>query len=614
MIYPRTFGQYQQDVLEPSNPQTVSIRPLNFGMDTIHPRTLSKIRNLQNLYPREDGWRLRPGLWKNFSDIPIDTGELILDYIDMGSMSINGVLAILSDKYLYQTQDGITYERAPWALEVFTADATSSGTDLVAPSGVDFSSYGITDSMYVMLNDGTGVFNIRREISSIEAGKIVVATALPSPLASLEFKVFYEFAAAYPYSVNWARGPGKVYLVDSSNIGIVEYDGAVLTALPIHKENNGAATFDGAATILYSEGRLCIGNCIGENNGYNMFRWSSVLDISEFQTQNYTILTESSGSILSLSKLENYIIASTQDDIYVGKIYTVDTSYTMPWYFRKLDSMGKVPMSQKAIISAMNAVYYIAQDDVYSLSFKELNASGDFKVVPLNCPVASDFFGQNPPTDARICYDPKTMCLIFANSDVFSTVYVMSMRTGGWAKFLFPVQFSSMAKITYNPFETYATAEAKGWTYDEAEIATRTYQSFIMGFGTQYMMFVTNSGEQYVFDDSISKDFDTTEIVAYAETGDMDFDNPDDEKAIYKAKILTTGASSMMVWGSTNRGSTWKNLGTASISAGQEEVHFRISGSQIAIKFQFNTIDPSMTIEGISFTIKTKGDSVVRGA
>lgn len=626
--FPRAFGSRLKSSLQPTNTEILAFRPLNFGADTVHPRILSKLVKLENFYADEDGWKLRPALTSFMAQIPIETGEVVNDYIDMGIVSRFSTFNALGSKYLYNTNDGVTWRRAPYGKDYFET-ASLSGTALVCDDDLEVD-YLVTQALidvgafYLMFDDGTDTYPERIEISAV-SGAALTLGSVPVATHPAKFRIFYEFRAVDPYVVQWTIGPDrKLYLVDGSNIGIMNYDGRYLNRLELEDQSGDPASFSGAYAIQYLDGRLVVGNTIESesSDGYRTVRWSDATSIATFDDNNYVVMSLSTGLVMSIKTLENYLIVSTQDDIYMGKPYNVgDLVYSMPWIFKRLETAGRVPVGQKAITSALNSIFYIASDDVYMLSFTALNAQGDFVVTPLNCPVKNQIFTSVSSIEARdmhlssIVYSQETNLVMFAFEKPFSSIWAMHAKTGAWSNFVFNQSMETFARSIFVPRETYASIDPT-WTYDEASIASRSYLSFIIGFGTHFVVFIDQAGDQYIMDSTSFVDSGDAAIVGTIETGDMDFDAPDDIKSLYKLGVLVNGSGTMTLQGSTDRGGSWKwltpPLGSVAIDD-EQEIHFRLSGAKLALKMTFPTVSSRIIVEALTMSLKTVGESVIRG-
>lgn len=740
MEFPRIFGSRLTSNLEATNPSTMTFRPLSYGMDTVHPRSLVKLRQLLNAYAAEDGWKQRPALKTLFTTIPLATGEVITDFVDMGVISsLYGSFVAIGTSYIYASQDGVLWTRCPWKKDHYVATTGTGTTAVVGTAGTTFQTDLVAAGMTVVFKDGSGDYTIEREIASVtDETNLVLTEALPT-LSSMDFRIYWEFEASDPYTVQWTKGPDRIYLVDTSDLGIFEFDGMYLSRLDLHDSTHVSDTppFSGAASIIYAQGYLVVGN-VNTTNGYRSIYWSEVTDISNFHAINYVVLTLSAGPIFALKTIENYLVATTQDDVYVGKPYSGgDLAYVMPWIFKRLETSGRVPVGQQAIISALNAIFYIGQDDIYALSFAALNAQGDFIVTPMECPVRNEAL-TGDTHKALIMYEPTTECLLIAPTIPFNILWVMNVRTKGWSRWNLNQDMLSMARTFFAPRETYTTMliaarvptpygswatskleadrtgnfsagdtvtlDTKTYTWaspltspavegevllgdnyaesleylaeaiegvvapthhscaaahptlsasipaefsyilniiartegsagegltvsttaskldvygDVTEISTiidnRTYQSFLMGFGYAYVVFGQAGGILSAFDFEGALDYDTTEIQVDIETGDMDFDAPADVKSIYRAALAGAGQYKFYLYGSTDRGDSWRALGSANIDNSEEELHFRLSGHRIALKIQARNIQSKATVEELQLNLKVVGESVIRG-
>jgi hypothetical protein len=263
----------------------------------------------------------------------------------------------------------------------------------------------------------------------------------------------------------------------------------------------------------------------------------------------------------------------------------------------------------------MNAVVYIGHDDLYMLSFKELNAQGDFVVTPMETTLRRDFLTTGSYRSTLI-YDPRTQSIlvvaIASNESTFNRLWCLNLKTKGESVWQFPSSFTAIGKANFAPRLSYQDLIDAGTTYQQMLDAGLSYMSFLVGFGTDYLLLSTASGALYTLGSGL-KDFGTTELVPLIETGDMDFDSPDDMKTLYRLGLLISGSCSAVVSGSSDSGVTWKSLGTVTILNCEEELHFRLSGDKLALKIQIPAIYSSLVIETLTMSLKVSGEHVIRG-
>jgi hypothetical protein len=646
----------------------------------------------------------------------------------------------------------------PFGLLDFDADTKPTATTITDTSaGVNFTTLKVLkDFMYVMFEsvEDSGVFDDGPYWITNVGTTTLTIDNVGGERASVNFRIYYEFAQIEPYAVQWCVGVDTVYLVDTSEVGILKFDGKVLTRLPMYGATDGdACPFAGAAAINFVNGYLIVGNTTetAATGGYRTVRWSMPLATGYFDANDYVSLTLSIGPIFSIKSIEDYLVVSTQDDIYVGKPNRGDstTFYTLPWIFKRLEARGRVPAGQFAIISVLNSIFYIGPDDIYTLSFKELNAQGDFVVTPLQCKIRNQIFTGVELHKSRIMYEPISQVLLFSFDRPFTSVVVLSLRTGEWSTWTYKRSFSTMKTSFFARNETYATMLEQdsallgirhpvtygpvpaGWvlssgtaptagdtvtvgtvTYSfvaalsvpavanevvieataalsfanlvlavngtasdkhsaaaanvdayalqglvnvsypgnelqmhvigfvenstvplacsgatlscsgatlalDYSVGDKSYQSFIMGFAPLYAMFAEPSGYQAAFDHAAYEDFEGLEpFMAVAETGDMDFDAPDDDKTIYRFGLLASGTFAYRLEGSVRRGITgsWKTLASRlELLEGEQEAHFRLSGDKLTLRLTILDSYSTFAIEGFTMSVKTMGESVIRG-
>lgn len=582
VIFPRKFGdRLVQPGRELTNPEPVVWRPLNFGADTKH--SFSKITQLENLWADVDGWKPRPGLQERFKGISLDAGEAIIDYVDMGFMAEQYLtLSAITTKGIYWTLDGETWTRAKWYGESFSG-TYNNGTMTVAGTGYYFS-----HGMRIESGAAHAVVD-----SATESGSTAIALIDVDGFTNGEtytFSVYYDFGNPEPYSIQWCKGINVIYLVDYTE-GVFAYDGKYIKRFPIHDENGVNLSWS-AATIAFVEGRLLLGNITGNATASaKALYWSDVLDVSLFRSINYVVFTASTGPVLKIASLENHLVVATQDDLYAGKPFAGDLSYTMPWVFRKLETLGNVPVGQSAILSVMNSVIYAGEHDLYMLSFKDLDSTGAFVVKPLESPTYQGFVaGLGSKYRVRMLYEPSTQCVVILPSELASKAMVISTRTGAESLWTFPVSITGMTRIFFSVRKTYGDIESAGTTYNEELATGHSYMYYLFGFGTAYMAVAGSDGSTYVFSEL---PYDTIGGTAasfpmIAQTGALDFDSPDDAKTMHKLTIRGDGTFRVDVTGN----STAKPLGVATIAdTGEDELHFRLSGNRLSLRMVFANIN-----------------------
>jgi hypothetical protein len=106
----------------------------------------------------------------------------------------------------------------------------------------------------------------------------------------------------------------------------------------------------------------------------------------------------------------------------------------------------------------------------------------------------------------------------------------------------------------------------------------------------------------------------------------MDLDVPDVNKVAFKmtARIGQTeydrlATITLMIDGSSSKGRTWKRLGQVRITPeeDEEEIHFRISGTNLRFRVTFFSNDPIITpfvLEELTLRVRGGSQQVVRNA
>jgi hypothetical protein len=139
--------------------------------------------------------------------------------------------------------------------------------------------------------------------------------------------------------------------------------------------------------------------------------------------------------------------------------------------------------------------------------------------------------------------------------------------------------------------------------------------------GTRGDFFIGKNLKLYKLQSTGSQDFGTQSINLNYTTGDLDLGAPDTKKTFTRLSLKlrepATEDISFTISGSTDRGDTWKNLGTVTLAAGLDEVkaNFRLRGSLVRFRITSSSTVSPYIISELVYRMKASGQEVpVRNA
>lgn len=131
--------------------------------------------------------------------------------------------------------------------------------------------------------------------------------------------------------------------------------------------------------------------------------------------------------------------------------------------------------------------------------------------------------------------------------------------------------------------------------------------------------FISKNKKLYQLDDTGGEDFGTDSINIEYTTGDLDLGVPDTKKTFTRLSLKLTEVQTeditFKVYGSTDRGSSWKTLSPSAglvLAAGLDEVkcNFRLRGSLVRFKITSSSVVGPYIVSELVYRVKTSGQEV----
>jgi len=570
------------------NPQSILIRPLSKGMATNLPT---------QMIPAGGGLLVR-----NFdvATIGLRTVSGWGPFVGLNSVNNYGRIALDADEYV---TDIIPFQ-------------TSNARQLIA----------LTTKRLFVSTDG---------VSWTEVVKVDLSTL--------------HFAPGRPALVQWARSPYYLFFVDgTSATGLVVYDGVNVRREPC-VDSSDVVVFEGATTIHFAGSRLIVG-APGESGGERRVRWSSPLNPFEFSPLDYADLIGTSGSVQRITSYEEFPIIFVDDGVYFGQPYGYDAIGAAAWIIRPLETGGNSILGPRAYCRVTGGVIFAGRDGFFFINSLKRTEKGDFTVDDMKCPILTQTIRNQAfagfLANTMLVFDTahKRLLIGFSSGAApygVDTYAALHQETTAWSLLDVPVGTVTALQDIYTTTSTrwadYPTSGDYTTWEDYLASPNRSWHGELGGFGASTMIAVNEDGGIY----SLSKARGVTEVIRstfdgtdYAtlttvfETGDIDFDYADNNKVAFKlaARIGDTEYQRdptarivMIVDGSTTRGRTWKQLGRVYIDGDEdeEEVHFRLFGTNMRFRITFFTDSPTfvpVVLEELTIRLRGGSPQTVRGA
>ena len=456
----------------------------------------------------------------------------------------------------------------------------------------------------------------------------------------------FNWTISKPFIVQWCSSQYYAYFVDgSTTTGIMVYDGYYLTKNdPVDADNN--VVFNGATTIALVSNRLVVGGT-GEAGGAYRMRWSSITDHFSFDVLDYADLTDTHGVIQRITSYEEYPIIFVDDGVYFGQPYGYDATLTAAWIIRPLESGGNSIIGPRAFVRVTGGICFAGRDDFFYINALKQTEKGDFTIESMKCPILRETL-RNPSiqpaiTNTILLYDShhKRVIMGMSNNTAVQGVSIFAayhLDTEVWSMFSTPLgiitamqDISTALSTRWSDYPA-GIADPVSWA-DYIATKNGSWYSELSGFSAAKIIAIGPDGIPYVLlrELGISRLAGATALLpqtlnAVFETGDLDFDIPDANKIAFKiaarigsTEYVRTTTIRLVIEGSANKGRTWKVLGAVNIAPNEdeEEIHFRLFGTNLRFRVTFTSNDPDVTpflLEELTLRLRGGAQQTVRNA
>lgn len=604
------------------DPVTVALRPLVKGMNTVSPSmTLEDgaFFDLQGLEVVDRGL-VRRETWQPILDYPV---PFLFDneYVEEYEMFFNSVGArkavVITNRALYEVRVGdgiypILHGRA-YAQSVQASVPTITGHSFVT-DGVKVGDY---------LRVVTGGVTYVLPITTVAATTLAVTGGPAIYTQGLTLEVIRTFDRADGF-VDYTVALGRLLVVDGSTKGITAYDTTYTSNyVPYHLVDSvETQTFLGAQSITYFGGMVfCLGIIETDGTHRQRVRWSTATDPREFLDLSWMDLTDCQGSALRLSAMGTLLFIYMTDAVYYGRPANLSG---LPYAFTKLETGGISAVGMKAMTPHSDGQFFVGRDDIYFVSASTgLTSLGS---VINRTSVRHNRNLKMTYLKVDVLRNKLIMGLVPAGGRHFDELYYFNLRTKAWSRDLLQYgrNFSGLS-IACN-FDPVTWSEATGtWAAASGSwlsLRSETSERLCVAFDVQghlYTLTPNRNNDRYVISVGV---LETLPIRVLIETGDFDFDAPDENKSWYRVglKITDLGLRSAdivyRVWGSIDRGRSWKSLGIMRISADDDEddIAFRMTGSLARFRFESVSFVPEYEINEITMRVSGRGPERQRSA
>lgn len=481
----------------------------------------------------------------------------------------------------------------------YTVDEVTAGTGYT-----DIVVAGDPSDEYLAAGDYIQVAGVLYSILSVGETPISMTIRVqgePPLVANDTFQVFKPFLAGNDYFVDFVQARNVLYLVDGRTPLVFKFRGQYLEP-HIITNTLGERTILGARTIAYFADRLYFGDVLEGLGGAAVsylrqrIRWTDVLDLSKGQAQNYQDLTRTSGRVLKILGMGNLLMAYLSDGVFYGRQTNL---VALPYVFAPLETGGVTVVGMKAACSFFDGQAFVGPDNVYLVT-------PSATLQPLGDTISELLLDDMEyPEYTVIRSDPARTRLYLGcakGTRAITQLYFFNYRTKAWSRtsnqpILAPQTVQFVDELLWQEVpagDTWATSPLRHNSWLSLRGANR--ESRLLAFQQNgYFLEYNEELQQNRFVDAAGV-IQETPLIGYLETPDFDFDDPDGLKTALrlackiteKDRALRTEAIRFTVEGSTDRGLTWRYLGTLNIRPNKDEdgLNFRITGSTIRFRLR----------------------------
>lgn len=346
-------------------------------------------------------------------------------------------------------------------------------------------------------------------------------------------------------------------------------------------------------------------------------RWSSIQDSSDFSIEtNWLDLPFTATPLKRLVPLGEALVAYFGDAVYIG---FPTNNPLIPLQFQKVETGGIGLTGSKAVMSWLGVHFFVGQDDVYMLSTNGIQRIGTpIQKESIKLCQKSEFI--------RVQADPYRTRILFGfpgAEEYTDRVWSYEYKSKAWS--YDDIQTYMIA----NPVVTNALSwdGLAGGTWDALGGTYSTWDNMKSGGATR-SIYYEGASKIWQVDDAQGMDRGSIVISPQFETKDYDFELPDVLKIVtgFNVKISCVESGSIPAGDhplqiqlevSTNRGTSWKSIGTLQIPELRDEgwLTFRAKGSTFRFRGSIVGTPPqtSYTITEHGMRVRIAGSELSYG-
>lgn len=633
------------DTFAPSSPQNFTFRPLNKGMQTsstsvsMPDGSFLSVKGFDVLpkgLQRRGGWV--PTLYDSGSglseaiDFLLPLEEHVEDLAQFALDTGERRTIAVTNRFLYVIDRDSGYTPVPWQREYVVDSIVEAGSTTTIVVSGDYRTDYLEDGDYVRFG-GELLEATTVTASATELTLELDGTFTTPPVATDEFNIYKAFKAVSERIVDFTFGRGRMYLVDGSSMLVFQYDGAFLQPLIIVDDTSTRVVM-GARTITYFADRLFFGDIIEYDSSVSQYyfgqrvRWTEVLDLTTCLQANYQDLVRTRGKIIKLFGMGNLLMCYTNDGVYYGRETNLTT---LPYAFTLIESGGVTIVGPKAVCSYFDGQVFIGQDNAYYIG-------SDASITPIATLIAEDLVNANvSPQVARAMFDANLGRLILSESErneLITKMFFFNSKSKGWSFVDCSISCPSLVKLAD---ELYYYELGAVDTYETTWVRNNTYISLMFFDAAKQLLAFQDSGHLLEYTSMLDADQfvgalgtnETSAIPLEIVTPDFDFDDPDADKSALRLSLKVTDLPNVVrinvlrfkVEGSSDRGRTWRDLGTMEIDPDDDEdaLNFRMTGSTLRFRLtsgedvdQTGQLNPPFLLSEIVLRVRLRGQQAIR--
>jgi len=369
-----------------------------------------------------------------------------------------------------------------------------------------------------------------------------------------------------------------------------------------------------AETAAFFNDALWFGHTISALDGEKRYqvRWSTVLDITNFADYTaYYDIPYQTGRLKKLLPMGETLIAYFDDAIYVGKKTNIPN---LPVEFDPYPTGGIGLVGMYAVTAWLDGHFFVGQDDIYFFSNRGLQKIGT--------PIVRETI-KKCQNIWRImsAVDPQRQRIVFGFPEVnesYTKVWSFDYVAKAWSY----EEINGVGSfLLSNPIvNSTVTWSELNITWDGPEIAPYSWDA--LSSKEEFRSLYRDNGADIIRMSDLDEglDMQTTIIEGVIETGDFDFGATDTNKLYKRLSIKIDRDSnqfdetvSFLMYGSANRGKSWKALGTLAIPVDEDEgyITFRMTGS--TCRFRFISTDAVKSYIISEMTLRVTGVGLETG-